>query len=100
MAKVGLAQYGENETVIRDWQPDAEKWFVKADPLAKVSYWQEGAFRANLSVRSFNRHTYSFGAWISPELTDTLQLPVGGTVATGKLWKFNGGDGWSDRQTK
>ena len=99
MAKVGLAQYGENEAVIGDWQPDGEKWFVKAGPLAEVSYWQEGAFRANLSVRSFNRHTYSFGAWISPELADTLQMTIGGTVATGKLWKFDNG-GWTDRQTE
>ena len=109
MAKVGLANYWDEDwnqngknSRSKDWlwNPDKKNWSVKAGPLAEVSYWQEGAFRANLSVRSLNKHSYSFGAWISPELADTLQLTVGGTVATGKLWNFNGGSGWSDRRTE
>ena len=58
-----------------------------------MSYWQEDALKANLSGHSFNRHTYSFGAWISPELMDTLQPTIGGT---GKLWN----SAWTDRKTE
>ena len=36
------------------WNPEADWLKVKAGPLAEVSYWQEGAFRANLAVRSLN----------------------------------------------
>ena len=116
MAKVGLARYYDKDWNVNgvtgtpskstdsgngkdgwSWNPDSTRWFVKAGPLAEVSYWQEGAFRANLAVRSLNKHSYSFGAWISPELADTLQLTVGGTVATGKLWKNNA---WTDRKTE
>ena len=128
MAKVGLARYfdedwnangvtkqsgdkrsynSKNGTDLTDgkaswkWNPDEDEWVVKAGPLAEVSYWQEGALRANLSVRSLNKHSYSFGAWISPELADTLQLTVGGTVATGKDYDGNNAGGaWSDRRTE
>ena len=99
MAKVGLAQYSDDKD-IGSWRPDADgrkKWYVDAGFLGEVSYWQEGSFRATLSARSLNKNSYNFSAWISPEVGDALQMTIGGTVATGKI--YNKGK-WSDRKNE
>ena len=118
MVKLGLAKYNNgwgddwfgtkdnnwNGTVGHGqdffWNTGTGPVKVRAGFTGEVAYQQEGAFRANFAVRSLNKHTYSFGAWVSPLIADNLQLTVGGTVATGKLWKFNNGDGWSNRKTE
>ena len=101
MAKVGLAQYSEDDD-IGSWQPDADgrkKWHVDAGFLGEVSYWQEGPFRATLSARALNKNLYSFGAWISPEVGDALQMTIGGTVATGKICDDKTKE-WTDRKNE
>ena len=86
------------------WNPDKNSFGVGAGFTGEVAYRQEGAFSANFAVRSLNRYSYSFGAWISPDVSDVLQLTVGGTVATGKTWMVpasaDGTGGWSDRKTE
>ena len=111
MVKIGLARYydsdwnknegfkwssdknatgkaGEDVTAWA-WNPDYDTFKVKAGFLTEVAYRQEGAFAANLAVRALNKHSYSFGAWVSPELADTVQMTVGGTFATLKVWNKN-----------
>ena len=109
MVKLGLVNYsgyvvgkkgnGDDITIggldYDDWSPNTSKFNVNAGIVSEVAYRQEGAFNANLAVRSFNKNSYSFGAWVSPEVSDVLQLTVGGTVATGKVYN---GDKWSDRK--
>ena len=82
----GTGKESEDVT-LWSWNPDYDTFMVKAGPVAEVAYRQEGAFSANLAVRAFNKHSYSFGAWVSPELADTVQMTVGGTFATLKWWK-------------
>ena len=96
MVKLGLARYYDSEWNKNGgsddnkkgwlWNPDKDYWSVKAGFLGEVAYRQEGAFSANLAVRSLNKHSYSFGAWVSPELADTVQMTVGGTFATLKVY--------------
>ena len=105
MVKLGLVKYsGYNYTskdetkTIGGWNKDRsgrkDGILVLSGFAGEVAYRQEGAFAANLAVRSLNKHSYSFGAWISPEVGDALQLTVGGTVATGKIYD----SAWSDRK--
>ena len=111
MVKLGLARYYDSDwnknggfkwsanddangttgsdTTAWAWNPDYDTFKVKAGFLAEVAYRQEGAFAANLAVRALNKHSYSFGAWVSPELADTVQMTVGGTFATLKVWNKN-----------
>ena len=100
MVKFGLVEYNNTTAGIGpgswkpgNWNPNKDSFNVIAGFVAEASYRQEGAFGATFSARSFNKNSYSFGAWITPELADTLQMTIGGTVATGK--KYN--NGWSDR---
>ena len=95
LVKLGLAQYSSDVGI--GWNPDKNSVDVKAGFAGEVAYRLEDLIAVNLAVRSLNKNSYSFGLWVSPEVMDELQLTVGGTVATGKLWKSNA---WTDRKTE
>ena len=105
MVKLGLVKYSgyvlgkddkDKDVKVGNWNPDRDTVNIEAGLTGEVAYQLPDVLRVNLAVRTFNTKSYSFGAWISPILSDALQMTLGGTFATGKFYTTD----WSDRKTE